>query len=115
MGMKCPPLRIVIGKADFGRTGDTKSCPVRPWTPDQTKAREKAVDVTFGVTYAEPPSVFVALEKLDINKNFNGRWDISVSDITTMGCKIHFNIWCNTEVYSARVSYQATGLALISE
>ena len=111
--MKCPPVRVVTGSASFGRVGDTTSCPVRPWTPAQTEAREKEAAVSFGVTFAEPPAVFVALQKLDINKNFNGRWDISVSDITTTGCTIHFKIWCNTNVYSSTVGYQATGLAFI--
>ena len=71
--------------------------------------REKSVTITFGVEFSKPPTVTAWLTRLDIDKNYNGRWIIEVSDITTTSCVITFKVWCNTYVYGTIVAYQAIG------
>ena len=102
-------ITLATGSHYFSKVGDTGSCPVKPWTPEQTAAREQSVTINFDVEFSKPPTVSAWLTRLDINKDYNGRWIVEVSDITTTSCVIHFKVWCNTYVYSSIVAYQIIG------
>ena len=102
-------ITLVTGSHFFRSIGETSSCPKTPEPPAQRAPREKSVTITFGVEFSKPPTVTAWLTRLDIDKNYNGRWIIDVSDITTTSCVITFKVWCNTYVYSSIVAYQAIG------
>ena len=94
------------------RIGDTGSCPVRPWTPAQTAAREKIVDVVFDEPFKGPPSVLVSVTKEDIDRRYNLRVHTEAREVTEKGFKLFIGVWCNTYVYSIRVDYIAVGYCL---
>eukprot|EP00210_Caulerpa_lentillifera_P007647 g7301.t1 len=97
------------GNVTFRNIGDTKSCPVKPWTPEQTAARVRNATIVFDKPYLRIPSVAFTVSLLDVNKDFNFRYDAQIVEVTNRCFTIQFSVWCNTFIYSARVNYWITG------
>eukprot|EP00210_Caulerpa_lentillifera_P007648 g7302.t1 len=97
------------GVVSFSRIGDVSSCPVKPWTPEQTEARVKKMTVPFPKPYASFPAVSFAVSSLDVDKNYNLRYRVNILDVTKTDFTIEFNVWCNTYIYSAQVTYWIIG------
>ncbi|KAN0088069.1 hypothetical protein V8E55_006690 [Tylopilus felleus] len=75
---------------------------VHPWNKPQVNT---SADISFdSITFHETPSVFVALNSIDINSNANLRIKTYVDDVDTTGLTWHIDTWYNTTLYSAGTS-----------
>lgn len=104
-------FKIYTGDIMFTRLGDISSCPVMPWTDAQTAARVRNVTVSFDKTFKKTPGVTYSLARLDSDERFNLRYDISIVEVTPKDFTITFNTWCNTYIYSAKVTYWVFGVS----
>jgi hypothetical protein len=87
----------------FGGTANTMD--VRPWDRPQEKQQR---DVRFdSVSFWKKPSVFVALNWLDISSATNLRVKAYVDNITEGGLTWHIDSWADTKLWSAGISYIA--------
>lgn len=107
--VRCVGITIVSGQVTFSSIGDTKSCPHKPWSEAQTKARQQTATIEFDVPFYETPAVFLSLSQLDMSNGYNARYWYQVEEVSPTGMAIKFGVWCNTYVYSARIDYYVTG------
>ena len=109
----CAVIQSVTGSVAESGLGDTRECPVRPWTPAQTQARERKKTITFEEPFDGIPSVSLSVSRLDSNANFNLRLQIEPQDISATGFTVFIATWCNTQIYSIRVDYDVIGYFLL--
>jgi hypothetical protein len=75
---------------------------VRPWyQPQATQSREIGFNA---VEFWKNPSIFIALNYLDIDFRSNLRVNVYVDDVTTTGLVWHIDSWDYTVLYSAGAS-----------
>ncbi|KAG8959775.1 hypothetical protein FRC05_007324, partial [Tulasnella sp. 425] len=87
----------------FSGTGSTLD--LRPW--DQPTGQDHK-DVKFeGVEFLKQPSVFVALNSVDIGSATNARVRAYVDNVSRAGLTWHCDSWAVTKLWSAGVSYIA--------
>ncbi|MEO0750491.1 MAG: H-type lectin domain-containing protein [Pseudomonadota bacterium] len=86
--------------SDFEDEGDM-------WTGKGPRERRRAV--SFGRSFLQPPSVFVALSMWDIDSANNARADVSAEKVVEGGFDIVFKTWGDTRVARARVRWMALG------
>eukprot|EP00210_Caulerpa_lentillifera_P007642 g7297.t2 len=97
------------GSVMFKSLGDTRSCPVKPWSTAQTAARVRKMKVAFPKPYCMPPVVSISITQLDASKNYNLRYKALVIEVTNEYAVIEFSTWCNTYIYSSVVTYTISG------
>ena len=75
---------------------------IRPaWNPELTQSRR----VTFqDVEFLKDPSVFIALNFIDIDHKTNLRMNPTVEDVSRTGLVLHIDSWHDTILYAAGVS-----------
>jgi len=81
----------------FSRSINTKS--LRPWDKPQPK---QSSEVGFNTAeFWKTPSVFIALNSLDIDCRSNLRLNLYVDEVSTTSLVWHIDSWDNTVLYSA--------------
>ena len=69
------------------------------------QSQKESQDITFGsVSLWKDPSVFVALNFLDVDRKANLRLKAYVDGVSTTGLVCHVDSWGDTVVYGAGVS-----------
>ncbi len=69
----------------------------------------KAIKVTFPVPYKTGiPKVFISPYVLDVDKNRNLRYNMSVSNITLTDFVISFTTWADTYIYGVAIGWSAS-------
>jgi len=67
--------------------------------------------VPFGRTFSKPPAVTFAITWLDVDKDYNLRYNVEITEITTEEFTVSFKTWCDTYIYSIKVTYWAFGVS----
>ncbi|KAG8896886.1 hypothetical protein FRC00_005112 [Tulasnella sp. 408] len=90
---------------DYIFSGTANTMDVRPW---QNPQAETSKAITFqGTQFCKTPSVFVALNWIDISTESNLRVKARVTNVTGQGCTWHMDSWADTKLWSAGMSYIA--------
>ncbi|KAG8899631.1 hypothetical protein FRC00_001190 [Tulasnella sp. 408] len=90
---------------DYIFSGTANTMDVRPW---QNPQAETSKAITFqGTQFCKTPSVFVALNWIDISTEANLRVKARVTNVTGQGCTWHMDSWADTKLWSAGMSYIA--------
>ncbi|KAH9031296.1 hypothetical protein EDB84DRAFT_172907 [Lactarius hengduanensis] len=80
-------------------SGSVNTMDVRPWNQPQPKQSSK---IGFGgVEFWKTPSVFIALNEIDIDYKANLRVNAYVDSVSTTGLVWHIESWADTTLYSA--------------
>eukprot|EP01041_Mallomonas_annulata_P001016 gene1016-1992_t len=74
----------------------------------ETSLTTQAFHVDFIPAFSQIPSVFVALSGLDSDHCKNTRVMLNVQNVTSNGCDIVANSWCDTIIWGGRISWIAT-------
>lgn len=85
-------------------TGTFSTEDIRPWNAPRPNNQGT---VTFSPAFSKPPKVFLALNKLDIDKNAQTRVRLSQSSISGETMEWHIDSWGNTTLYSGAATYIA--------
>jgi len=84
-------------------SGSANVTDVRPWTTNQL---ENSKSVSFaGADFWKAPSVFMAINSLDIDQKANLRLKVYPGNVTKDGMTWHADSWGDTVLYSAGLSY----------
>ena len=102
-------LQVSTDQVTLRNIGDRTSCPVRPWTAAQTKARERPFTIVFREPFDGPPAVHLTITIEDVDKNYNKRIHTAAQEVTATGFVMFIGTWCNTYIHSIRVNYRAIG------
>ena len=102
-------IQVATGQVEEEGLGYRRECPVRPWSTEQTEARERTVEVVFDEPFDGEPAVSVSVTQLDMDRHYNTRVRTSVEAVTESGFTLLIGTWCDTYVYSIRVDYEAVG------
>lgn len=97
----------------FAKLGDTRSCPVKPWTEAQAKARTRRLLVEFTAPFEKTPFVSYAITRLDMDARYNTRYVINLVAVSPSAFILEYGIWCNTVSYSAVVTFSVTGVSAL--
>lgn len=64
-------------------------------------------NVSFPITFSKPPRLFLALNLIDVDHNYNMRIHLSATNVTNTGMKWHNDSWADTRLHEAGASYIA--------
>jgi hypothetical protein len=65
-----------------------------------TGERSTTLEVIFSESYKTMPKVFVSVSQLDVDNNFNCRYNVEVLSVSRDGFTIKIKIWADTKIYS---------------
>ncbi|KAG9034559.1 hypothetical protein FS837_002168 [Tulasnella sp. UAMH 9824] len=83
---------------DYIFSGAANTTEVRPWQTPQAKTR---------ASFLKKPTIFVALNSIDISTQTKLRVLAYVDNVTTDGLTWHIDSWADTKLWSAGISYIA--------
>lgn len=90
---------------DYVYSGTANTMDVRPW---QDPILQNHKDISFqGTQFWRKPSVFCALNSIDISTETNCRVRAYVDNVQTGGMTWHIDSWADTKLWSAGISYIA--------
>ncbi|KAJ5583785.1 hypothetical protein VI817_006146 [Penicillium citrinum] len=85
-------------------SGRFSTADIRDWKNTQQK---NSSIVGFNTQFNNPPSLFVGLDELDYNCDYNLRLKLETSDLTQTGFKWDLDAWFDSEMYQSGASYLA--------
>jgi uncharacterized ion transporter superfamily protein YfcC len=65
-----------------------------------TGERSITLEVKFSKSYEVKPKVFVSVSQLDVDKNYNCRYNVEALSVSRDGFTIKIMIWADTKIYS---------------
>ena len=74
-----------------------------------TGPREARRTVTFAEPFRDVPVVHAVVAMIDIDAGSNHRADLSVGEVTRVGCELVFRTWGDTRVARVRAEWTAMG------
>ncbi|KAG8915317.1 hypothetical protein FRC00_005762 [Tulasnella sp. 408] len=90
---------------DYIYGGTASTMDVRPWQDAQAQTHK---DISFQrVSFWKKPTVFLALNSIDISTEANLRVRAYVDNVTTGGLTWHIDSWADTKLWSGGISYIA--------
>ncbi|KAG8899632.1 hypothetical protein FRC00_001191 [Tulasnella sp. 408] len=90
---------------DYIFSGTANTMDARPWQTPQAQTQK---NISFqGASFLKKPTIFVALNSIDISAQTNLRIRAYVDNITTSGLTWHIDSWADTKIWSAGISYIA--------
>ncbi|KIO25276.1 hypothetical protein M407DRAFT_75936 [Tulasnella calospora MUT 4182] len=88
---------------DYIFSGTANIMDIRPWQDPQPQNHK---DISFqGTQFFKKPTVFVALNSIDISAETNLRIRAYCDNVTTGGMTWHMDSWADTKLWSAGMSY----------